>query len=152
MIKVSFVLFEVSEEVHHEVRHSWEQRRVWAHITQHTWRAMTKWAVAMVMRCYSIPELQGHRNVIFPWLPLRNAKDKWEPEHVIELFSIHFSVNHMCECKGILLWKKSRNTSFLHNISFLLVKYMFKYMSTDASEKHVSHQKDYYSHTTYDRK
>lgn len=46
---------EGNEEVQHEVRHGCEWR-VWAGITQHTWGAVTKLNVAMVMCCYSIPE------------------------------------------------------------------------------------------------
>lgn len=33
--------------------------------TQHTWGGMMKWAVAMVIRHYSITELQGNENVSF---------------------------------------------------------------------------------------
>lgn len=87
------MLHEASEEGQHEVKCVWNHT-VWAHITQHTKGAMTKQVVAMVIRNYSIPELQGHGNVIFLKLTLRNAIDSLKKKKQVSqhghMFSFQF--------------------------------------------------------------
>ena len=79
----------------------------------------------MVMKCDSITELRGIVNLILIWLPIKNNQ-----KQIRDLFT--------CNC-----------------FFFILFKYMFEYISNDILEmnlkhlyNHVSHQQDYYSHTS----
>lgn len=43
------------------ISHSMQHEGVWTQITQHTWGVVMKWAVAMVIRRYTVTELRGHK-------------------------------------------------------------------------------------------